>query len=386
MAIAPKDKEKITSFLIGLLKTYDGAKLMVQSRPLVSIIITNYNYGHFLANAIDSVLGQCYQPIELIVVDDGSTDDSHRIINSYDKRLHSIFKKNGGQASAMNSGFRESHGEFVIFLDADDMLLSGIVQNVVEAFQKHPNVVKVMYRMEVIDASGHLTGEIKPDPHLPLRNGDLRPYILNFPFDMTWMATSGNAFSSAALKKILPIPEQDFPIMADFYLSHLMPLLGLVTFLPKIGAYYRLHSTNNFARRTRDLDLFQIREFISYAHKTCGYIERFANQWQLLTNLGKVRNLSSVSILSKRLTSLKLEPEQHPIAGDTAWDLFRAGVVASWRRFDVSWPMRMLYILWFTAMLPAPKPMAYWLASIFSIPEKRGSLNRFLGALHVVKE
>jgi hypothetical protein len=48
--------------------------------------------------------------------------------------------------------------------------------------------------------------------------------------------------------------------------------------------------------------------------------------------------------------------------------------------------MRILYILWFTAMLPAPKPMAHWLASIFSIPEKRGSLNRFLGALHVVKE
>jgi hypothetical protein len=243
-----------------------------------------------------------------------------------------------------------------------------------------------MYRMEVIDASGQLTGEIKPDPHLPLRSGDLRPYILNFPFDMTWMATSGNAFSSAALHKILPIPEQDFPIMADFYLSHLVPLLGLVTFLPEIGAYYRLHSANNFARRTKDLNLSHIRGFITYAHKTCGYIEQFANMWKLSTKPGKVRNLSSVSILSNRLTSLKLEPELHPIAGDTASGLYRAGVVASWRRFDVSWPMRMLYILWFTAMLPSSKPMAYRLASIFSLPEKRGSLNRFLGALHVVKE
>ena len=339
---------------------------------LVSIIITNYNYGNFLGNAINSALCQRYPSVEVIVVDDGSTDHSHDVIDSYGQRVLPIFKQNGGQASAMNVGFDYCHGDIVIFLDADDILLPNIVESVVDAFRSQSNVTKVMYRMEVIDAAGRLTGEIKPDPHLPLRSGDLRPYILNFPFDMTWMATSGNAFSANALKKILPIPEQDFPIMADFYLSHLVPLLGLVTFMTEIGAYYRLHSSNNFARKTRELDLSQIRGFITYAQKTCGYIERFANMRQLSTKPEKVKNLSSVSILSKRFTSLKLEPEQHPIADDTAWGLFRAGVTASWLRFDVSWPMRVLYILWFTAMLPAPRPVAYWLASIFSIPEKRG--------------
>jgi len=354
--------------------------------PLVSVIITNYNYGCFLANAIDSVLRQRYTAIEVIVVDDGSTDHSRDVMDTYGTRILSLFKQNGGQASAMNLGFSQSRGEIVIFLDADDMLLPDVVQDVVRAFHSHQNVAKVMYRMEVVDATGRLTGEIKPDPHLPLRSGDLRPYILTFPFDMTWMATSGNAFSARVLQKILPIPEQDFPIMADFYLSHLAPLLGLAVFLPEVGAYYRLHSSNNFARKTRELDLIQIRGFIAYAQKTCGYIEQFANTLEYSSNSRKVRNLSSVSILSKRLTSLKLEPEQHPIKGDTAWWLFRAGVVASWRRFDVSWPMRVLYILWFTMMLPSPKPVVHWLASIFSIPEKRGSLNRFLGALHVVKE
>jgi glycosyltransferase involved in cell wall biosynthesis len=354
--------------------------------PVVSIIISNYNYGCFLANAIDSALQQSYPAVEVIVVDDGSTDQSREVMNAYGSRILSLFKQNGGQASALNLGFDHSRGDIVIFLDADDLLLPNVVHSIVDAFRSQSNVTKVMYRMEVIDAAGQLTGEIKPDPHLPLRSGDLRPYVLNFPFDMTWMATSGNAFSSAALKKILPIPEQDFPIMADFYLSHLAPLLGPVTFLPEIGACYRLHGSNNFARKTKELDVPQIRGFITYAQKTCGYIERFANMWQLSTRPGKVRNLSSVSILSKRFTSLKLDPERHPIAGDTAWGLFQAGVAASWRRFDVSWPMRMLYILWFIAMLPAPKRMAYWLASIFSIPEKRGSLNRFLGALHVTKE
>jgi glycosyltransferase involved in cell wall biosynthesis len=350
------------------------------------VIITNYNYGCFLANAIDSALRQQYPSVEVIVVDDGSTDNSRDVINFYGKQIHSLFKQNGGQASAMNVGFYQSHGDIVIFLDADDMLLPNIAHDVVDAFNAHLNMTKVMYRMEVIDAAGRLTGEVKPDPHLPLRSGDLRPYILNSPFDMTWMATSGNAFSAKVLEKILPIPEQDFPIMADFYLSHLAPLYGVVTFLPEIGAYYRLHSANNFARRTREVDVSQIREFINYAHKTCGYIEQFANKPEYSNRSNKIKNLSSISILSKRLTSLKLGPEQHPIKADTAWNLFQAGVVASLRRFDVSWPMRILYILWFTAMLPAPKPIAFWLASIFSFPEKRGSLNRFLGALHVVKE
>lgn len=199
----------------------------VHADPLVSIIVTNYNYGNFLSNAIDSALGQCYQPVEVIVVDDGSTDDSQDVINGYGTRVQPIFKQNGGQASAMNIGFRQSRGEIVIFLDTDDMLLTGIVQSVVKAFQMQQNVTKVMYRMEVIDAKGRLTGEIRPNPHLPLRSGDLSRQTLSFPFDMTWMATSGNAFAAQALRKILPIPEHDYPIMADFYLSHLAPLLGL---------------------------------------------------------------------------------------------------------------------------------------------------------------
>jgi glycosyltransferase involved in cell wall biosynthesis len=357
------------------------------SDPLVSIIITNYNYGNFLADAINSALCQCYSLVEVIVVDDGSTDHSQDVINSYEQDILPIFKSNGGQASAMNVGFLRSHGSIVIFLDADDILLPTIVENVVEVFHAHETVAKVMYRMEVIDTEGRRTGEIKPESHLPLRSGDLSRYILSFPFDMTWTATSGNAFSAEALQQILPIPEQDFPIMADFYLSHLTPLLGLAVFLPEVGAYYRLHNTNNFARRSRDLDLPQIRGNILYAQKTCVYIQQIADKLKLEKRPKNVSELFSVSILSKRLTSLKLDPSSHPIQGDTAWRLFQSGVIASGRRFDVSWPMKSLYIFWFTVMLLAPKPVAYWLASVFSFPDKRQFLNRFLGALHhVVKE
>jgi len=90
--------------------------------PFVSIVIDNYNYRQYLGEAINSALDQTYRAVEVIVVDDGSTDQSREVICDYGDRVISIFKDNGGQASAMNIGFARSHGDFVIFLDADDML------------------------------------------------------------------------------------------------------------------------------------------------------------------------------------------------------------------------------------------------------------------------
>lgn len=90
--------------------------------PLVSIIINNYNYGRFLQESIRSALGQDYEKVEVIVVDDGSTDNSRQIIESKGNTITAVLKPNGGQASAYNAGFKVCHGELVIFLDSDDTL------------------------------------------------------------------------------------------------------------------------------------------------------------------------------------------------------------------------------------------------------------------------
>ena len=79
--------------------------------PCVSIIINNYNYGRFLHSAIDSAIKQIYAHTELIVVDDGSTDDSRDIISSYGSKITPVFKPNGGQASALNAGFAVCRGD-----------------------------------------------------------------------------------------------------------------------------------------------------------------------------------------------------------------------------------------------------------------------------------
>src|SRR5438128_12254393 len=90
--------------------------------PAVDIVVNNYNYGRFLREAIESALAQAYEHVSVIVVDDGSTDDSREVIATFGDRIVPVLKENGGQASACNAGFAHSKGDIVVFRDADDVL------------------------------------------------------------------------------------------------------------------------------------------------------------------------------------------------------------------------------------------------------------------------
>lgn len=345
--------------------------------PFVSIIIDNYNYGRFLREAIDSALAQTYGALEVIVVDDGSTDDSLAIIRAYGDRIIPVLQQNGGQAAAFNAGFTRSRGDLIIFLDADDVLRPDVVQRVSRTYQAQPGVAKIMYRMEVIDADSLRVGVLKPAAHLPLRSGDLRQHVLAFPFDMTWLATSGNAFSARVLRQIFPIPAQAYGrIGADWYLAHLTPLFGPVICLAEVGAAYRVHGCNR--HEVTALDLAQMRQTIKYMKVTGQYIQVFAKQ----LGLSEQREITSVSYVANRLVSLKLDPSQHPLETDSLRQLVRLGWAAARLRFDVSPLMKLMFDVWFVAMAVAPHPIAQRLATVFFFPEKRGQLNRLLGKLH----
>src|SRR5690606_33971775 len=82
-------------------------------RGLVSIVICNHNYEHFVAAAVESALRQTYKPIEVIVIDDGSTDGSRERLQRFEEQVRLVFKSNRGQPSAVNAGFHESRGEIV---------------------------------------------------------------------------------------------------------------------------------------------------------------------------------------------------------------------------------------------------------------------------------
>ena len=89
----------------------------------ISVIIPAYNYARYLAEAIDSALGQTYAPLEVIVVDDASTDDTPRVLAAYGQRIRAIRQPNGGAGAARNTGIAAARGEYVAFLDADDVWL-----------------------------------------------------------------------------------------------------------------------------------------------------------------------------------------------------------------------------------------------------------------------
>jgi glycosyltransferase involved in cell wall biosynthesis len=343
--------------------------------PLVSIIVNNYNYGHFLADAIDSALRQTYAAVEVIVVDDGSTDTSREIICGYGERVHAIFKDNGGQASAMNAGFARAAGELIIFLDADDMMLPDTTLQVVTAWACAAQMSRIHYRMEVIDAHGHPTGTIKPHWHLPMPRGDLRRHVLTFPDDMAWLPTSGNAYSAQVLHQIFPIPEQAFRILADVYLSHVTPLFGLVVALDQVGAYYRVHGHNNY--ECTELNLDQVRRTITHWRAAHEALRHFAAMLNLSTE-----HLGSVSYAANRMISLRLAPAQHPIASDSVTRLVRCGIRAALRRRDVRLPMRLMFISWFLAMALVPRRVAQALAIGFLFPDRRVRVNRMLRLLH----
>jgi cellulose synthase/poly-beta-1,6-N-acetylglucosamine synthase-like glycosyltransferase len=116
---------------------------MSTTLPLASIIIDNYNYGRLLKDAIDSALAQTYRNTEVIVVDDGSTDNSREIIAGYGDRIIPVLKENGGQASALNAGFAVSQGDVILFLDADDVLLPTAAENAMPCFEDS-GLVKVI--------------------------------------------------------------------------------------------------------------------------------------------------------------------------------------------------------------------------------------------------
>lgn len=111
--------------------------------PLVSIIIPCYNSAAWVSEAIESCLSQTYQPIEVVVVDDGSTDNSLEVINQYSEQVKVITGPNQKLSAARNKGFAASHGDYILFLDADDYISSDTIAVLVEALENHENSVSV---------------------------------------------------------------------------------------------------------------------------------------------------------------------------------------------------------------------------------------------------
>lgn len=349
-------------------------------RPfLVSIVINNYNYGRFLADAIESALRQSYAHVEVIVVDDGSTDHSREVIAKYGDRIIPVFKENGGQSSAFSAGFQKSQGQIIMFLDADDMLLPHTVGSVAAAFEAAPGLSKVQFRLEIVDAAGHPTGGYTPPKKMPMPSGDLRRHTLLFPDDICSPPTSGNAFAASTLQQIFPMPETHInKTGADLYLINLAPLFGLVVSLPAIGGRYRVHGQNH--DYTGRLDMDGVRRTIRRTAINHQFIVHHAQQLGL-HNVSSGDDILSVTYLANRMASLRIDPMRHPLKEDTRTRLVWLGIKESSRRFDLPPQTRLLFMIWFVAAAVGPARMTKWLLETAFFPEQRGGVNKLIHRL-----
>ena len=125
---------------------------------LVSVIIPCYNHAHYLDEAIDSVRHQTYRNAEIVVVDDGSTDETIAVAASYSE-IRFVRQENAGLAAARNTGLRESRGAYLVFLDADDRLMPTALEDGLSCFHAHPECALVYGAFHWIDASGSSLGE-----------------------------------------------------------------------------------------------------------------------------------------------------------------------------------------------------------------------------------
>src|SRR4051794_59978 len=125
---------------------------MTEPNISLSVIVANYNYAEFVGVAIESALAIDWPDVEVIVVDDGSTDNSRAVIEKFGGRVVAIFQENAGQIAARNLGFARSRGEAIILLDSDDVLHPSIMRETARVW--HPGVSKVQFRMRGIDAEG----------------------------------------------------------------------------------------------------------------------------------------------------------------------------------------------------------------------------------------
>ena len=291
--------------------------------PVVSVIITSFNYAEYIARTIESVLSQTYPTIELIVVDDGSTDGSMAVIAGFGDRLRCIAQENGGEAAASNTGFAASRGAIVMFLDSDDVLYPDAVETVVRHWS--PGAAKVQFYLDRIDAEGRPLGQF--EPNLPFAPDDEVPTLLRHYAYYPAPPTSGNAYARSVLEKFMPVPEQSWRRGVDGCLNALAALHGRVVSVHSAHGGYRIHD-RNMSGWSR-LDLGKLR------YAMLNEIDREDALKHHARSLGETLPdglaLGIPSHCKSRIVSLRLDPVGHPVAGDSLPHLVRAGVRAAWQ-------------------------------------------------------
>lgn len=222
--------------------------------PKASIIISNYNYQNYIIETIQSVLDQTYTNIEIIIVDDGSTDNSVAIINEQfkeliqAKKISLIVKENGGQLSAFNTAIPHLSGKYTFFLDADDLYKTNYIEKTIDVFEEKKDIDFIYSRLSYFTKNpNNIIKTISPfNKNLEI---GYTYYSSILSDEILGIATSGISMRTSLAKTILPMYELEsyWKICADVCLKLASSIAGANKYYSYDNdVLYRVHSNNNF--------------------------------------------------------------------------------------------------------------------------------------------
>lgn len=221
-------------------------------QPKVTVLIDTFNHERFVERAITSAIEQDFpsSEVEILVVDDGSTDSTPEIVERFAPRITYLRKENGGQASAFNFAIPRAKGEIVAFLDGDDWWERGKLRVIVETFDRNPQAGVVGHGIIQIESDTGNGSALSPQQpgYFDLRSDEGAQKFRNY---MCFLGTSRVAIRRRILEKVLPIPEA-LLVEADEFMSAVAIAHGGAYLLAEPLTYYRLHDQNQYQFREGD--------------------------------------------------------------------------------------------------------------------------------------
>lgn len=233
------------------------------SSVMVSVLIAAYNQAGFVRETLESVERQSFDDYEVVVVDDGSTDDTPKIIEEWASCFRARRKQrvvvertvNRGQSAALEHGFGFCRGRYICLLDSDDRWMPSKLERVVESAKANPQCGMLVHPLFVIDSEGSRTGDVRPKG-ASLSDGDLREQVQKTCRQVA-PATAGVIIRDDIFRALLPMPTKCFHSAADSYLTFGASLLAPVKVIREPLGEYRMHFKSHYLERVSNRDGLQ---------------------------------------------------------------------------------------------------------------------------------
>jgi glycosyltransferase involved in cell wall biosynthesis len=314
-----------------------------------SIVIPNYNYGRFLGDAVRSALAVDWPDVEVIVVDDGSTDDSLQVLADFGDRITVITQENAGPRVACNQGFAKSSGDAVIFLDSDDVLEPAVAREAAAVWRS--GISKVQVQMCRIDATGLPVGRPFPAFTTTPTPDQVRRWMTATSAYPT-PPGSGNIYSRFFLEQLFPLDGRCGDATDSACLAA-APYLGDVVTVPRPLVRYRVHGDNRSSvrsdptRLTRQIERARQRD--CFARAVSGRGEE-VDPARALLPLRRGRHL-----LQMRVAEYRLRNGKPPIPTDNRRQLLSDSVADIVAPGPESLLHRLAVATWCVTTLVAPR-------------------------------